>query len=371
MPLQFDSTPKIIISMDNMSAEKLKLQPIDQTVGTIDYEVNFSKQALDIYFNFENRKKIKTIMCKNNYKKLHSFLTDEFTIHNCLLYSIHYSLDKLSKKIIRSFYFNGKLNINKNKSEIFKFAIFYKKISLILLLIEAGSDIHVDEDYAFIQFCLLENIPVINLLVENGADIYARNSLALIQSALKNNIHTLSYLLQRMEKKKMESVQDYSATNYDLALLSATYAGNIEIVKLLLLAGANPLVNDSEAFIISADNGNNQLVKIFLENGVDANVRNGLALEKAARNGHYLVVKELVEFIDVTGNYSCDLSIDNSAALRFASFKGYFDIVKLLLDSIDSNGVYRCDPTAEDHDALHLAIKYGHRKIVELLESRI
>ncbi len=347
--------------MDNLS--------LDQYIVSVDVEVNFSKQALDLFFNFENRKAILPILKKNNYKKLRHCLINEFIIHNCLMYTIHYSLDKLSKKIIREYYGDNKMDINRNKSEIFKFAVYYKKSSLIPLLISYGCDVSTDENYALIQFCLMGNISIVKLLIEKGTDIYARNSLALIQAASNNKIDIVNLLLTQMKKRQIDFLEDYCVTNYDLALISATHAGNNEIVEILLSAGADPSVHDSEVLIVSAKNGNSQLVKIFLDYGIDPNTRNGLALEEASKNGHYSVVKELIEFQNESGDYVCDLSNDNSVALRFAALRGHYSIVELLIGSLDTNGIRRCDPNAENSDALRLARKYGHIEIVKLLEK--
>jgi ankyrin repeat protein len=339
----------------------------DNSLVTIDVEVNFNKQALKLYFSFDNRKKLKSILDKNRYEKLQPLLTDETIIHNCLLYSVHYSLDKVSKKIIMNFYKDKEIDINKNNSEIFKFATYYKKTQLIPLLVEIGSDIHADEDYALIQFCLIGNIAIAKLLISKGANIYARNSLALIQAAANNRIDILALLLRTMKNTSIDYLSDYSATNYDLALIAAAHANNTEIVSMLLSAGANPKINDSEVLVIAAKNGNVGLVKIFLEYGLDPNVGNGIVLEKAVRNGHNAVVKELVDF-QVNGIYQCNLSLDNSIALRWAVLKGNYDVVKLLL-SAKINDKPRCDSTAENGDALRLAKKYGHDEIVKLLSD--
>ncbi|XWV25729.1 putative ankyrin repeat protein L25 [Tupanvirus soda lake] len=341
---------------------------MDESIGTVDVEVDFSKKALEVFFGFENRKNAKIALAKNNYKKLEPFLKDEFIVYNSLLYTIHFSQNKIAKKIINAFYKNKKYDVNRNHSEIFKFAVYYKNAYLVRLLVNCGSDIHVDKDYAFIQFCLLGNTDMVQFLIENGADVYARDSLALIQASGSNNIDLVNFLLKHIEIKPSEKLIEYQATNYDLALISATICKQNNIALLLLLKGANPTINNSEVLVIASESGNIDLVHSFLSKGADPNISGGLPLEKAVRNGHIDVVKEFVNF-QIDGEYVCDLSIDNSAALIWACYKGFEEIAKLLIESKTSDGKPRCDINAHNNDAYRLARLRNNTSIIKLLEE--
>ena len=336
--------------------------------NTIDVEVNFSKSALDIFFGFENRKQAKLALTKNKYNKLKSYLNDEIMVHNSMLFAIHFSYNEIAKKIINSFYKNKIYDINKNHSEIFKFAIYYNKNLLIPLLIKTGSDIHIDEDYALIQYCLRENILIVDLLINNGANVYARNSLALIQAAGNGYITIVNLLMEHTKNKLLENLDNYQATNYDLALISATFGKHNDIALLLLTAGANPLINNCEVLVIAAESGNAILVDSLLSLGADPNVNNGMILEKAVRNGHVDVVKVLIEF-ENNDNYVCDIGVDDSAALRWAALKGNYSITKMLLESKTKDGKPRCDVNTCNNEPHRLASKYGHGDVVQLLEE--
>ncbi|XWV24497.1 ankyrin repeat protein [Tupanvirus deep ocean] len=342
---------------------------MDESIGTVDVEVDFSKKSLDVFFGFENRKNAKIALIKNNYKKLEPYLIDEFTVYNSLLYTIHFSKsNKITKKIINTFYKTKKYDINRNHCEILKIAVFYKNAYIVRLLVECGSDIHADCEYAFIQFCLLGDTNMVHFLIENGADVYARDSLALIQACGSDNIDLVNILLKHIEIKPSEKLTEYQATNYDLALISATICKKNDIALLLLSKGANPSINDSEVLVVASESGNVDLVRAFLLKGANPNVTDGLPLEKAVRNRHIDVVKEFINF-QVDGEYKCDLSIDDSAALRWACYKEFDEIVKLLIESKTSDGKPRCNINANNNDAYRLASLRKNMSIMRLLEE--
>jgi hypothetical protein len=341
---------------------------MEQSYGTIDAEVEFSKKALAMFYDFKNMKKAKTAMCKNNYKKLEPFLLNEDIIYKSLVYAIHFSYNKIINKIVKNFYQNRKFDINKNHSEIFKFAIFYKKNHLVITLIELGANVHADNDWALIHYGLLDDMNMVDFLIKNSADVFARNSLALIQAAGNGFIGMVGLLLAHMKNIKIETLKDFNATNYDLALLSAAFGKHNDTAILLLKNGANPSVNDSEVLVIAVDTYNSILVDLVLAHGANPNVNNGMILEKAIRNGNTEIVKILIGY-KVNGEYICDIGVDNSSALRWACLKGNDYIVKMLLDSKMADGKPRCDVNALNNEAYHLATGHGHTAVVKLLEE--
>lgn len=376
---------------------------MNQDYNTIDVQADFSKNALLVYFGYDNMKKIKLAMDNNNYSKLAKLFkikNNEATIHNCLIYSLHFGLDWITKKIIR----NHKLDINKNHSEIFKLAVYYSKNKIAMMLLDIGADINIDNDYVLTKYCLMNDPEMVKLLLSKGANVYSRNCLPLIQAAGNGHISIVKLLLEKMNKKviddmdqsnqsnqsgqshqsdKLDPLYKLKPTNFDLAMISATLNNHTDIVLLLLLAGANPAINDSEVLVHAADNGNSILVKLFLDYGSDVNSREGIALKKACMKGWIDIVKILVSYrawkpklldeqaYQKDAEYTCDLSIDDSSGLRWAAYKGYYDIVKLLVDSRDKNNNYRCNIHAENNDAYRLAVKYGHDNIVGLLSREI
>lgn len=346
---------------------------MSESLGPLDLEIDFSKNVVETFFNYASMRKRKNALNNNNYSKLKSLLPngDIKAIHNCLVYAIHFGKDSIAKKIIEMDYDkNNELDINENHGEIFRYVVYYNRKFLIEPLIRIGADIHADEDYALIKYCLLNDIQTVRLLIKNGADVYSRNCLSLVQAAGNGNLAIVKLLLEHQEKRVISqiSVKDFKPTNFDIALISAATYNHLDIVTLLLKVGADGTINNSEIFVNAAEKGNFAMVKIFLEHGLDPNILEGVILKKVIKNGEYELAKLLIEF-QLNGLYVCDLSIDDSAYLRWAAIKGDYDIAKLLLESVDSKGQPRCDVFAADNDAHRLATKYNHYRVIQLLEQ--
>ena len=85
------------------------------------------------------------------------------------------------------------------------------------------------------------------------------------------------------------------------ALILAMEKGYVEIVKLLLEAGANANARDKDgnyALILAMEEGYVGIVKLLLEAGANTNARDEYgwtALMNAARDGHVEIVKLLLE----------------------------------------------------------------------------
>lgn len=94
-------------------------------------------------------------------------------------------------------------------------------------------------------------------------------------------------------------LRDYEAfvKKYDLGiepslhLTQAAHGGYIEVIRMLLAAGANPNIPEGEgvtALTVAAEAGHLEVVKALLAAGADKNYRTpeGTALELAIRKGH-------------------------------------------------------------------------------------
>jgi len=350
---------------------------MEQSYNTLEVEIDFSAKTLLAYFGSDTMKQIRIALDKNNYKKLAPFLikANDKVLHNCLVYVIHFKSDKIGKKIIENFYKKGrKMDVNKNNSELFRYSVYYNRSRLVIALINIGSNVSVDDNYAFLKYCLLGNLEMVDLLLNKGVDIYCRNCLALVQASGNGKVNLVKLLLEKMGKKIItlshESNNEHSSTNFDLAMISAVSNNHNSIVQLLLEKGADPSVNNSEVLIVCAEQGNSEMVKLFLQYGADPNILDGIIIKKAIINDHIDIVKILIDF-EKNDDYVCDLSINNSAPIRWAAYKGKYEIAKLLLESKNKKGDPRFDVGAENNDAHYLATKYNHTKIIELLEQYI
>ena len=118
----------------------------------------------------------------------------------------------------------------------------------------------------------------------------------------------------------------------DHALLQAAqYGRDIDIVEILLAAGADVHVFDDGALRWAAEEGHANVVKLLLEYGADVHALSDNALRLAANNGHSDVVKLLLE-------YGADVHAGDNYALRLAVAKGHSDVVNILKNWIRDHG---------------------------------
>jgi len=235
------------------------------------------------------------------------------------------------------------------------------------LLINVGADIHVEEEYALMKYCLCNNIDVVKLLVDAGANVYARDCMCLVQAAGNGFKSIVQVVCDHMEKIQI-NLGTVIMSNFDLALISAVTYSHGECVQLLMKKGADISINNYEIIMATIVRENIDIMKIFLNGGLDPNVCDGAILKKAIKGGNYDLVKTIVEF-EVDGKYLCDLSMDNCVYLRWATIDGNDRIVKLLLDSVDKCGNKRCDIAALDYDVYRLAKKYNHPNMIDILNT--
>ena len=92
-------------------------------------------------------------------------------------------------------------------------------MEVVKLLIEKGSNIHVDDDYALKWSAINGHLPVVKFLIKKGADIHAKNNRALIWSAGKGHLDVVKFLvekgannhyLQKIDKNNSFNVQNSS-----------------------------------------------------------------------------------------------------------------------------------------------------------------
>jgi ankyrin repeat protein len=190
--------------------------------------------------------------------------------------------------------------------------------------------------------------------------ISSKESKEWFNSINSNDIKKIKNLLS-----KNKHFIDIQGQGNNTGLLLALLSENDELAELLLEAGANYNIKDSEGFtpfIISAIAGRLRIVKKILSLGVEidsiTNVGNN-ALMYAALKGHNKVVSELLK---VGSKYNMQ---NNSGytALMAAAEKGHAEVVEILLSvGADCNIVI---PTGET--ALYFAAQNGHLDILEKL----
>ena len=159
---------------------------------------------------------------------------------------------------------------------------------VVKLLLKAGADPTVRDNYAIRWASERGHIEVVKLLLSAGADLTARDNLAII----------------------------YASEN-----------GHIDIIKLLLSAGADPVAQDNLAIKCASQNGHVEVIKLLLEIGADPAAEDNLAIKCASHNGHVEVIKLLLEI-------GADPAAEDNLAIKCASQNGHVEAVKLLFNSI-------------------------------------
>lgn len=168
---------------------------------------------------------------------------------------------------------------------------------------------------------------------------------------LQRNIWKEVYLYLSKEKKigyKNVYYRNNSPSNSD-----------IDVVKLALLLGTDPSIQDNEAMIYACKIGSLGLVQILLEDDrVDPSAQNNEAICFAAQNGHLNIVDLLLK------DNRVDPSTQNNRPLIIAAKKGHSDIVKLLLNNnrVDSSEYY-CTV------AIAYGVQNGHLEVVKIFKD--
>lgn len=190
-------------------------------------------------------------------------------------------------------------------------------------------------------------------------------------------------------KLLIENNADVNAEE-EQAIRLASYAGNYNMVKMLIDNGAHCNVNArlTQPIIIASERGHYDVVKLLLENG--ASVKYGRTpLYQAVIRNNFDMVKLLLKYdAGVVGEYKADHSIANAILdghfdiakyivkyisdhpsgpekmyypLSIASAYGYYEMVKFILD----NGVV-FDIRGEHINPMFCAIEFGNLDIVKL-----
>ena len=166
-------------------------------------------------------------------------------------------------------------------------------------------------------------------------------------------------------KTSSSNKRKYEEMDNDTALIDASKNGDIEIVVMLLDAGADVNAKDKwgiTALIKASKNGHTEIVSKLLDAGADVNAKsnNGYtALYEASNNEHTEIVAMLLRMKGII----VDAKNNGDTALIRASYKGHTKIVAMLLEKgADVNAKGNGGWTALDY-----AIEEEHPEIMKLL----
>lgn len=180
---------------------------------------------------------------------------------------------------------------------------------------------------------IFEAVPLkVELVVLNFCPPEPRDTQRIIAASRANASASLEKLLQRPMDPNL--VDQHGLT----ALHNAAKYGNLQMVKLLLEAGAK-------------------------KDAPDTGVQGRTPLHCAAENGHLDVVRLLVE---AGANMDQPMTEGGSTPLHWAAENGHLDVARLLVEA----GANKDQPMTEDGSTpLHLAAQNNHDAVVRLLNE--
>lgn len=181
-------------------------------------------------------------------------------------------------------------NAKANDSAALKYAAMTGHTDVMSSLLQAGAEVTNDAVRLAAESGKLD---ALKALVAAGGDVSADNGAALVMAATYGHADVVSFIL---EQKKT-----YFGGGYEIgapgdllssftgaavspnaqggaALIAAVEAGNMEIVRLLLDAGATPDASSGSALASAVFNNNYGMAEYLLMRGADANAGDGKAL---------------------------------------------------------------------------------------------
>ncbi|CAE7027929.1 ANKRD50 [Symbiodinium sp. KB8] len=182
---------------------------------------------------------------------------------------------------------------------------------------------------------------------------------ALMMASRGGHVDIVCLLLEAGASKDVKDI------DWHTALMASSTTGHAEIVRLLLESSAEKDLADKEgctALMRASGEGHVECLRLLLEAGADKDASDGsgrTALMRASRSGYVDMVHLLLEagadkdLTDKLGN----------TALMMSSGAGRIEIVRLLLEAAANKDAANCN----GHTAFMMASTAGHVEIVRLL----
>ncbi|KAJ3285897.1 hypothetical protein HK104_009258 [Borealophlyctis nickersoniae] len=190
-----------------------------------------------------------------------------------------------------------------------------------------------------------KHVEVVRFLLTAGCRVPAGKVLGILRAAVEDDDYNLVRVLVLGA--------EWTPGTMGYALDYAIEAENIDIVKLMLDAGAPP----DQALRIAICNGNYYMTNLLLNAGADIHRDNDNALHIASRDGFLSIVILLLDA-------GADVHANDDIVLYAAAGKGHLDIVKFLLAA-------GANPHTVRLQELLLLAKKRHLNVVNaLIEAR-
>ncbi|KAI8926388.1 ankyrin repeat-containing domain protein [Entophlyctis helioformis] len=182
---------------------------------------------------------------------------------------------------------------------------------------------------------------------------------ALVQSSLYGHLDIVSLLLLAGADPSYDSSSCMS--------MAAKY-GHTDVVAALIAGGARVDDDDNYAVCWASRNGHARIVALLLDHGADPEARQGCPLHWSAENGRAEVVRVLLDWrgppsstgtADATAR-RVDIHSNHDYAIRWCCIRGFNDVLKLLIAA-------GADVHANDDFAVRNAVKFKHPAVVRTL----
>jgi ankyrin repeat protein len=271
----------------------------------------------------------------------------------------------------------------------------------VRLLVESGAAVDLrnfNQETALMQAAANGNIASVKILLDSGADIHAKDidektSLAF---AVRSGDAGIVKLFLDLGANKDLLIESGSAINLDIAALNSS----VEIMKILLAAGANPNARGkygTTPITAAAQRNNAEVARLLIEAGADPNIKGSQTTSPitwASNYGYTEVIKVLIAakanvfnkadwwsaFISAARNdhiESMDILLkaganinerayDGKTALMYAASQGKIKAVKFL---IEKGADLNLRDEDDDVSALSLAVKNNQTEVIQLLRN--
>ena len=209
--------------------------------------------------------------------------------------------------------------------------------------------------------CEESTAEVVDVLIQYGADVNRKhNGMTPLMVACKRGHYGIVQHLLKTQNVNVNAQNSNGLT----ALHFSVQSNSVEIVRNLLLKGADPnIAITSTPLITACASSNLQIVKELLKAKADVNGQDEdgtTALYMASSKGHFGIVKKL---LSSDANPNIFVKGTKWTPLIVASANGHIDVVKSLLKA-------KADTHYQDvygKTALHAAVQHNHVDIVNVL----
>lgn len=244
-------------------------------------------------------------------------------------------MNEYSRAIIEKFRRANKANDIKQMDDIIKSMTLQIDIILnehkakqLLLLTYGTFDNYKIDDNLRLLYSLKISIDyrltnLLKYLVEHhNVNVYAGMAYALRVSAARADIITVKYIIEQCGADKQ---------SMGAAIHEAMTLNHIEIVKYLILQGADVSSITTLAFSYIFETGDLEFMKLLVAHGGDIHRYNEFPLIIASKYGHVDIVKYILE------QHKVDIHVNEDRAIKLAMIYNHFETTKYLASKYNNS----------------------------------